>query len=89
MNAWSLPEDSLSALAPMYPTSDLLFNDLVAKYGGDAGLPQDCAIDPLGAAAAAQSAADGFGLSCQFDGDFAADNTFWQFMNQFNPEFTG
>ncbi|XWW98361.1 hypothetical protein V2A60_006361 [Cordyceps javanica] len=81
--AWSLPEDSLSSLAPIYATSDLLFNDLVAKNGETelAG----CAADQFGAP---PMAGDGFGLSCQFDGDFAADNTFWQFMNQFNPEFT-
>lgn len=87
VSAWSLPEDSLSALAPMYPTSDLLFNDLVAKYGdAGGGSLADCTIDTVDAQ---QTAGDAFGMACQFDGDFAADNTFWQFMNQFNPEFTG
>ncbi|KAM3560576.1 hypothetical protein MY1884_002832 [Beauveria asiatica] len=87
VNAWSLPEESLSSLAPMYPTSDLLFNDLVAKYG-EADMA-GCAMDMIGAQQQQQAPGDGFGMSCQFDGDFAVDNTFWQFMNQFNPEFTG
>ncbi len=80
MNGWSLPEDSLSTLAPIYPTSDLLFNDLVAKYG-ESDLT-NCTLDPV---STQQTSGDGFSL---FDGDFAVDNTFWQFMNQFNPEFT-
>ncbi|OAQ96659.1 hypothetical protein LLEC1_05483 [Akanthomyces lecanii] len=84
VNGWSLLEDSLSTLAPIYPTSDLFFNDLVAKYGETD--MASCTLDPVGAQ---QPSADGFGLSCQFDGAFAADNTFWQFMNQFNPDFTG
>ncbi|OAA54944.1 Fungal transcriptional regulatory protein [Cordyceps fumosorosea ARSEF 2679] len=83
--AWVLPEGSLSSLAPIYPTSDLLFNDLVAKYGDSN--PANCALDPVDAQQ--QLSGDGFGSLYQFDGDFAADNTFWQFMNQFNPDFTG
>ncbi|EGX91098.1 Fungal transcriptional regulatory protein [Cordyceps militaris CM01] len=80
---WSLPEASLASLAPMYPTSDLLFNDLMVKQG-EADLA-NCTLDAIGAQ---QMAGDGFGMTCQFDGDFAADNTFWQFLNHFNPEFT-
>ncbi|PMB67347.1 putative transcriptional regulatory protein C1F7.11c [Beauveria bassiana] len=86
VNAWSLPEESLSALAPIYPTSDLLFNDLVAKYGNSD--LEGCALGLIGTQQQ-QAPGDRFGMSCQFDGDFAVDNTFWQFMNQFNPEFTG
>lgn len=77
MNAWSWPDESLSSLAPIYPTSELFFNDLVAKYG-DAGLAGS-ALPQVGLE---QASGDGFGNLCQFDGDFGADNTFWQFMNQ-------
>lgn len=89
MNGWGVPDDCLSSLAPIYATSDLLYNDLVAKHGGDGSAAatslQSMPLPQIGSGEAQQ---DGFGMPFQFDGDFAAENTFWQFLNQFNPDFT-
>lgn len=87
MNGWSLPDESLSLLAPIYPTSDLFFNDLVAKYDGAGGVDSSTLLQGSGAATGQSMPVDAFGLQCQFDGDFGAENNFWQFMNQFNPDF--
>ncbi|KAJ2972592.1 hypothetical protein NQ176_g7069 [Zarea fungicola] len=62
---------------------------LMAVHGGDGSAEatglQGMPLPQIGGGEAAQ---DGFGIPFQFDGDFAAENTFWQFLNQFNPDFT-
>ena len=72
---WTLPPDEmgLSTLAPLYPTYELLFNDLVARAG-----PLDPQLTGGG------DTGDGTGdemMPFLFDGDFGGDNTFWQLMN--------
>lgn len=63
--------ESLASLAPMFPTSDLIYHDLNAVF--DDGL----VAPPLGD----QTGLEPGSLSWQFGGDFAED-TFWQFLNQ-------
>lgn len=68
---WSVTSpDNLASLAPMYPTVDLVFNDLMVKQPGEDG-PLMQGDDAL--------------ASVQFGGDFGNDNSFWQFLNQYQP----
>lgn len=69
---WAMPSaENLASLAPMFPTSDLIYHDLNA-------VPEDGIMaPPLGG----QTGLDQGGLAWQFGGDFAED-TFWQFLNQ-------
>lgn len=73
---WTFPPDELglSTLAPLYPTYELLFNDLVARAGP---------LDPqLAAGGGSEGDATGDGMMpFLFDGDFGGDKTFWQWMN--------
>lgn len=79
---WSLPPaDSLAAIAPLFPTSDLLYHDLTAI--------QDDSIVPLVAPTSLQGAGDEAALGpdvlpWQFGGGFGED-TVWQVLNQFQP----
>lgn len=84
--SWVVPQEAaddmvFSALAPLYPTYELLYNDLVARGGP---------IDPLfgggGGGGGSGSGGDGDVMGdgmvpFLFDGDFDGDNTFWQLMN--------
>ncbi|KFA81881.1 hypothetical protein S40288_01677 [Stachybotrys chartarum IBT 40288] len=71
---WMPPADNLAGLAPLFPTSDLLFNDLTALQGGDMPPP----ILDGGPSANLDD------LSWQFGGDFG-ENTMWQLLNQYQP----
>ena len=72
---WSVTSpDNLASLAPMYPTVDLVFNDLMVKQPGEDG-PLMQGDDAL--------------ASVQFGGDFGNDNSFWQFLNQYQPGVMG
>ncbi|KJZ80333.1 hypothetical protein HIM_00183 [Hirsutella minnesotensis 3608] len=85
---WSTPpEHMLAAMAPVFPTSDLIYHELTAMQNEDMA-----AAAAAGAAASAttqafpQAAADvGSELFMwQFGGDFGQD-TVWQMFNQFDP----
>lgn len=66
---WStIPQDSLASLAPMYPTVDLIFNDLMVKAPDNGPVPTIQSDDLA---------------SLQFGGDFAGDNSFWNLLNHF------
>lgn len=74
---WAMPSaDSLASLVPMFPTSDLIFNDLNVVHDGSGGM----VAPPLGEQA---GLGDG-GMAWQFGGDFGED-TLWQFLNQYQP----
>lgn len=65
----TISQDNLASLAPMYPTVDLIFNDLMVKAPHDTLSVPTVPCDDL--------------ASLQFGGDFAGDNSFWNLLNQF------
>ena len=79
LSDWPSPADGIAGLATMYPTSDLIYNDLTAVQDGafvsnpvaDESAPMDPAV-----------------VDWQFGGDFGED-TFWQFLNQYQPGVVG
>lgn len=78
---WSMPSmDALASLAPMYPTSDLLFNDLSVVGDGIEMPPLD---DYLTAAAAGENYGQAT-MPSYFGGGFGED-TVWQLLNQYEP----
>lgn len=78
-NQWTVsPLDDLTTIAPMFPTSDLIYNDLNAIQGESMEMP------PMGEEPVFGT--DGF--AWQFGGDLG-DDTLWQFLNQSQPGATG
>ena len=74
---WTTPSmGGLASLAPMFPTMDLVFNDLTAMQ--DAGAPGLQQLGDLGGMGNLEDAV------WQFGGDFG-DDTMWQFLNQYQP----
>ena len=75
---WSLPPvDNLAAIAPLFPTSDLIYNDLTGiPQQGMMAVPMDGDDASLGT---------GGVLPWQFEGDFGED-TVWQILNQFQSQ---
>ncbi|KAF7558346.1 hypothetical protein G7046_g5809 [Stylonectria norvegica] len=71
---WMVPSaDSLAAIAPMFPTGDLIFNDLNAVHE-EPPLSQGDGVAVL----------DDDDFWWQFGGDLG-DDTVWQFLNQLQP----
>lgn len=76
---WSVPSiDGLASIAPMFPTSDLIYHDLNAFSDEGIGLP------PTDGEAVVN--ADEF--AWQFGGDLE-DDTLWQFLNQYQTGVPG
>lgn len=100
---WTVPtSDTLASLAPLFPTSDLFFNDLNVIYdetnqnGGatnGGGFPenilsQDDEATVAGMMGMNSDALDlGAAFPAQFGGGFGED-TVWQFLNQYQPPRT-
>lgn len=73
---WTMPpSDSLAGIAPMFPTHDLLFNDLSA-------VPDDMLLP---AKLDGQPALDADDSAWQFGGDWG-DDTVWRLLNQYHPQ---
>ncbi|CAM1503937.1 Fc.00g015280.m01.CDS01 [Cosmosporella sp. VM-42] len=78
-NEWTVPStDNLASIAPMFPTSDLIYNDLNAVHDNNVLMP------PLGG----EPTLDGGDFAWQFGGDLG-DDSFWQLLNQFQPGVGG
>lgn len=72
MGDWTMaPVDALASIAPMYPTSDLIFNDLSVVDDGTLPLMGDVPC----------MTGDMTGDEWHFEGGFGS-NTVWQFLNQ-------
>jgi hypothetical protein len=76
---WPSPGECITGLATMYPTSDLIYNDLTAVQDG-AFMPNPVTDET--------AALDSSVLEWQFGGDFGED-TVWQFLNQYQPGVVG
>jgi hypothetical protein len=72
---WSM--DMLANIAPMYPTSDLIFNDLSGIPDSMMGVAGDSQLLPLGDI-------DIMAMPWQFGGGFG-DDAVWQYLNQLYP----
>lgn len=70
--------DELASLAPMYPTYDLIFNDLNVVDDG---------LLPLGDVPALTDN-DAQAMPWHFGGGFGED-TVWQLLNQYEPGTSG
>lgn len=80
---WTMPSlDVLSSLQPMYPTYDLLFNDLNVIEDGTGTSTVPLAADP------SLPTAGGDSMPWHFGGGFGED-TVWQFLNQYQPGTSG
>lgn len=75
---WTMP--ALASLQPMYPTYDLLFNDLSVIDDGTGTMP--LAADP------SLPTTGGDSMPWHFGGGFGED-TVWQFLNQYQPGTSG
>lgn len=90
---WTMPSlDALASIQPMYPTYDLLFNDLDVFPDGSMPLTTDTSLSTAptttttAAPASTTSGADS--MPWHFGGGFGED-TVWQFLNQFQPGTSG
>lgn len=86
-----LSSDALASLAPLFPTSDLIFNDLNAIFDNPNGnFPGNLEDPSAGAAAQSMDGGHGsdlpldMGFPAQFGGGFGED-TVWQLLNQYQP----
>lgn len=78
-NEWSVSSiDGLASIAPMFPTSDLIYHDLNAFSDESIGLPL---MD-------GEAAINTDDFAWQFGGDLE-DDTLWQFLNQYQPGVAG
>ena len=93
-SGWSMPStEILSSLQPMYPTYDLLFNDLnvIDNMTGTSTVPlgPDPSLSTAGPPADATGIlTDTDSMPWHFGGGFGED-TVWTFLNQFQPGTSG